>query len=161
MRASPSLLLSVLVMVASGGAVFLAMAWPWKAALFPLAIGIPVFLLAAAELCVTAFGRPAPADAQPVDFVPSQHADRAVARRRTLAVFGWLVGFTLLIVALGFSPAVPLFVLLYVRIAGDEGWVRSLMLSLVAGACVHGLFARLLDVPFPEGWVLTGLRALW
>ncbi len=160
MRANPSLPLSLLVMVVSAWAVLAATAWPWKAALFPLAIGIPVFLLAAAEFCVAATGRRASAEALAVDFVASQHVDRSLALRRTVATFTWLIAFAGLIVAFGFSLAIPIFVLLYLRIAGGEGWLRSLVLSLVAWACVHGLFVRLLALPFPEGWVQAGLRAL-
>jgi hypothetical protein len=160
MRASPSLLLSLVVMVVSAWAVLAATAWPWKAALFPLVIGIPVFLLAAAEFCVAALGRAASADAQAVDFVPSQHVDRSLALRRTLATFGWLVAFALLIVALGFSLAIPIFVLLYLRLHAGEAWSRAVALSVVAWAIVHGLFVRLLNLPFPEGWVQTGLGAL-
>jgi hypothetical protein len=160
MRVDPSLLLSLLVMGVSAGAVLGATAWPWKAALFPLVIGIPVFLLAAAEFCVAALGRAAPTEAQAVDFVPSTHADPALARRRAATTFGWLVAFALLIVALGFSLAIPLFVLVYLRLHAREGWARSLILSVVAWASVQGLFVRLLNLPFPEGWVQIGLRAM-
>lgn len=154
------MLLSLGVMVVSAWAVLAATAWPWKAALFPLVIGIPVFLLAAAEFCVAAIGRAASAEAQAIDFVPSQPVDRALALRRTVAAFGWLVAFALLIVALGFSLAIPIFVLLYLRLHAEGAWTRSLLLSVGAWAIVHGLFVRLLNLPFPEGWVQTWLRAL-
>jgi hypothetical protein len=147
-------------MAVSAWAVLAATAWPWKAALFPLVIGIPVFILSVAEFCVTAMGRAASAEGQAVDFVPSRHVERSLALRRTVATFGWLVAFTLLIVGLGFSLAIPIFVLLYLRVAAHETWARSLTLAVIAWAIVHGLFVRLLNVPFPEGWVQTGLRAL-
>jgi hypothetical protein len=83
-----------------------------------------------------------------------------VALRRTIATFGWLVGFALLIVGLGFSLAIPIFVLLYLKVSAREAWPRSLALAVVAWAIVHGLFVRLLNLPFPEGWVQTGLQAL-
>jgi hypothetical protein len=156
MRVDASLLLSLVVMVVSAWAVLAATAWPWKAALFPLVIGIPLVLLAAAEFCVAAIGRAASAEGA-VDFVPSQHADRSLALRRTAAAFGWLIGFTLLIIVLGFSVATPILVLLYLRIHAAEGWARSLMLSVAAWAVVHGLFVRLLNLPFPEGLVQRAL----
>lgn len=159
MRIDASLLLSLIVMFASGGAVLAATTWPWKASLFPFVIGVPLFLLAAAEFCLTALGRVA-TDVQAADLVLSQDVDRSVARRRTVATFGWLLGVTLLIIAVGFSLAIPIFVLLYLRIHASEGWARSLTLAVVAWVFVYGLFVRLLDLPFSEGWVQLALSAL-
>jgi hypothetical protein len=160
LRVNPSLLLSLAVMIASAWAVLAATAWPWKAALFPLVIGIPLFLLAAAEFCVTAVGRSASTEGPAADIAPSRHVDRSVALRRTAATFGWLVGFAALIVAVGFTLAVPLFVLLYLRVQASERWPRSLALAGLAWALVHGLFVRVLNLPFAEGLVQAGLEAL-
>ena len=160
MRVDPSLLLSLVVMLVSGWAVLAATAWPWKAALFPLVIGIPVFCLAAAEFCVAVLGRAPAGDARAVDFVLSTPAGHPLALRRTVATFAWLGAFALLIVALGFLAAIPVFVLLYLRVQGGEAWARSLILSLAAWALVYGLFVRLLHLPFPDGLAQTGLRAL-
>lgn len=160
MRVKPSLLLSLCLMVLSAWAVFAAMAWPWKAALFPLVIGIPVFLLAAVEFSLTAFGPEASAQALAVDFILSQHVDFKLAIRRTLAIFGWIIAFFLLILAFGFPAAIPAFVLLYLRAQAREGWLLSLTLAAVAWGFVYGLFVRLLNLPFPEGWVQAWLGAL-
>lgn len=82
------------------------------------------------------------------------------ARRRTLVTFGWLGVFFLLIVAFGFLTAVPLFVLLYLRIQACERWPLSLALTALAWGFVDGLFVQLLHLPFPEGWAEAWLRAL-
>lgn len=160
MRIKPALFLSLGVMGLSAGAVFAAMAWPWKAALFPLVIGVPVFLLAAAEFCLTALRPESPAQAQAVDFVLSRQVSQDLAIRRTLVTFGWLGGIFILIVALGFPVALPAFVLLYLKIQAGEGWPLSLTLTAVAGAFVYGLFVRVLHLPFAEGWVQTWLGTL-
>jgi hypothetical protein len=160
MRADPSLLLSLVVMVVSGWAVLAATAWPWKAALFPLVIGIPVFLLAATEFVLAALGRAASGDGAAVDLVLSHPLGRSRARWRTAAMCAWMLAFALLIVSLGFSLAIPLFVLLYLRAQARAAWAPSVTLSAAAWAIVHGLFVRLLSVPFPEGWLPKALRAL-
>ncbi len=159
MRRSPALLLSLAVMALAAWAVLAARAWPWKAALFPLVIGVPVFLLALVEFCWTAVG-PAGAPPQVVDFAVSEPVDRSTARRRTAATFAWLGGFLVLVVALGVPVAVPVFVGLYLRLQGGEGWAVSLTLGAVAGGFVYGLFVRLLHLPFADGWLLGGLQAL-
>ncbi|HSF22103.1 MAG TPA: hypothetical protein VLA81_08680, partial [Burkholderiales bacterium] len=50
MHSKASLILGIGIMVIAGAAVVLAMDWPWKAKLFPLVIGIPVFCMATAEV---------------------------------------------------------------------------------------------------------------
>jgi len=146
--------LSVLIMVASGYGVIAATAWPWKAALFPLVIGIPLFCLAVAELLWTLFGS-APAEAgEAKDFQLSIGKDTA---RRTVVASAWILGFFAAIVLLGFPIAVPLFVLLYLRLQGREGWIVSLAMTGAVWGVFYGLFNRLLHLPFPAGWLVTWL----
>lgn len=148
MHKSASIGLSVGVMLVSGYAVFAATAWPWKAALFPLVIGIPLFCLAATELLWAFFGA-APQNA------PSELelSNDPVARRRVLRVTGWMLGFFAAIALLGFPIAVPLFVFSYLKLQGGEGWAMTIVLTVAVAAVFHGLFDALLHLPFPTGWL--------
>ena len=65
-----------------------------------------------------------------------------------------MLGFFAAIALLGFPVAVPLFLLLYLRLQGGEGWVLSLLLTAGVFAAFYGLFDRLLHLPFPQGWLL-------
>src|SRR5438132_1168494 len=58
-----SLALALAIMAVSGWGVFSALDWPWKAKLFPLVIGIPLFCLAAAEALWAIFSKQAAAPA--------------------------------------------------------------------------------------------------
>ena len=151
MRVKPSLLLSLFIMGLSAWAIFAAMAWPWKAALFPLVIGIPVFCLAGAEFVLALFR--SGAEGQAMDFQLSEHLPKEVVVRRTLAIFSWILGFFFAILLLGFPIAIPLFVFLYLKFQGREGWLLSLLLTLMAWGFFYGLFERLLHLPFPAGWI--------
>jgi hypothetical protein len=144
-----SLALSMLVMIVSGYGVFAATAWPWKAALFPLAIGIPLFCLAAAEALWSLFGSAAGA-AQGKDFQLSIGPQTA---RRTAIVTAWILGFFAAVLLLGFALAVPLFVLLFLKLQGREGWGVSIAMTLAVWGVFYGLFDRLLHLPFPAGWL--------
>ena len=150
-----SRLLGVAVMLASGAAVVMAMDWPLKARLFPMAIGVPVFCLAAAEV-VWGLLRPE-AKAGAMDFRLSDHLPARLAVRRTLTVIGWMVGFLAGIVLVGFPMSVPLVVLLYARLQGREPWGLSLALALGVWGLFYAVFDRLLHVPFPAGWIQTWL----
>lgn len=155
MRIRPSLFFILIIMGLSAWGVVTARAWPWKAALFPVVIGVPVFCLAAAELLWDLFGSSTEARGQTMDFQLSQHLPSEVVVRRTAAISAWILGFLLAILLLGFPIAVPLFVFLYLKIQGQEGWALSSILTATAWGFFYGLFDRLLHLPFPDGWIQT------
>jgi hypothetical protein len=148
-----SLALSALIMIVSGYGIIAATAWPWKAALFPLVIGVPLFALAAAEALWTLFGTD-PASDEARDFQLSIGKDTL---RRTLAAAGWIFAFFAAIVLLGFPIAVPLFVFLYLKLQGREGWGISIAVTLGTWGVFYGLFDLLLHLPFPAGWLFAWL----
>jgi hypothetical protein len=138
-------------MIVSGYGVIAATAWPWKAALFPLVIGIPLFCLAASEALWTLFGSP-PASGEAKDFQLSIGKNTG---RRTLVATGWILGFFAAIVLLGFPIAVPLFVFLFLKLQGREGWVLSIVMTAAVWGVFYGLFDLLLHLPFPAGWLVS------
>jgi hypothetical protein len=150
MHRNATLGLSVVVMLVAGYAVFAATAWPWKAALFPLAIGVPLFCLAATELLWTLLGSGTQAALEDDPVLEG-------ATRRILVAAGWMVGFLVAILLLGFPIAVPLFLLLYLKLQGGEGWTLSIVITAVVWAAFYGLFDALLHLPFPSGWLLEWL----
>ena len=150
-----SRILGVAVMLASGAAVVIAMDWPLKAKLFPIAIGVPVFCMAAAEV-LWGLLRP-DARAAAMDFRLSDHLPARIAVRRTFVAIGWMLGFLVGIVLVSFPLTVPLVVFLYARVQGREQWGLSLGLALVVWALFYAVFDRLLHLPFPAGWIQTWL----
>ena len=69
-------------------------------------------------------------------------------------VAAWMLGFFAAIALLGFPIAVPLFLFLYLKVQGGEGWMLSTVLTAGVFAVFYGLFDRLLHLPFPQGWLL-------
>jgi hypothetical protein len=155
MRPLASRILGVAVMLASGAAVFIAMDWPLKARLFPMAIGIPLFCMAAAEV-VWGLLRPAE-DVSAMDFRLSEHLPSGVAVRRALIAVAWMLGFLAGIALLGFPFAVPLLVVLYTKVQGRERWAVSIALAAAVWGVFYGVFDRLLHLPFPAGWIQVWL----
>jgi uncharacterized membrane protein YGL010W len=121
-------------------AVYAALRWPPKAALFPLVMGIPLLVLAAAQVILEL--RAAAAPAEPAD-----------TGGRVLAVFAWMVGFIALVLFGGFAAAVPIFVFLYLRLDSREGWLLSGVLAAAAWGFFHLVFQRLLHFPFEAGLI--------
>jgi hypothetical protein len=151
-----SLGLALAIMALSGWGVWSALAWPWKAKLFPLVIGIPLFCLATAELLWVLFGSRGAKQAA-ADFQFSADQPREVALRRTLLAVGWTLGFFAVIVLLGFQIAVPVLVFAYLKIQGKEGWLFSIVFTAAVWGFFYGLFDRLLQMPFPAGMLFVWL----
>src|SRR5437763_17182878 len=112
-------------MVLAGWGTLSALAWPWKAKLFPLVIGIPLFCLATAEALWVIFGKEDAAAAS--DFKLSEGLERNVVLRRTALAAAWMIGFFALIVLVGFSIAVPVWVFVYLKLQGKEGWLLNVV----------------------------------
>ena len=151
-----SLGLAIAIMVLAGWGTLSALAWPWKAKLFPLVIGIPLFCLAAAEALWIVFGRRGTRQAA-ADFQLSTDQAPEVARRRTAIAAAWTVGFFVLIVLVGFQIAVPVLVFAYLKLQGKEGWIFTTVFTAAVWAFFYGLFDLLLHLPFPPGVLLEWL----
>jgi hypothetical protein len=150
-----SLGLAIVIMVLAGWGTLSALAWPWKAKLFPLVIGIPLFCLAVAEALWALYGRSTRQAA--TDFQLSADQPPEVARRRTLVAAAWTVGFFVLIVLLGFQIAVPVLVFAYLKLQGKEGWIFTIVFTAAVWGFFYGLFDLLLHLPFPPGVLLGWL----
>jgi hypothetical protein len=150
MHNKASATLAVAVMLLAGWGIASAWSWPAKAALFPLAISIPLFFLAAAELVWVLLGS---AQSAAADFKPADDLPEGVALRRTALAVGWILGFFAAIVLLGFGVAVPLFVFLYLKVQGKSGWIFAAVFTAAVWAFFYGLFDLLLHLPFPAGWI--------
>jgi hypothetical protein len=155
-------LMNLCCVAIGAGVIITATSWPFKTAFFPSLVGIFLFFGGMADLLLDVFGsKEAGAKQGPVDFQLSDDIDPAVATRRTLLAFGWVLGFFLLILLFGFTLSVPLLVFLFLKIQAREKWGISLFLTGSSLVFFFGLFVWLLNIPFSEGWILEGLKMLW
>jgi hypothetical protein len=155
MHKNASLALALGLIAISGYAVVAAWAWPTKAALFPLVIGIPLLLLSAAEAAWVLLGKTEKGEVQ--DFQMSQDLPQREIARRSATAAAWIVGFFAAILLLGFPIAVPLFVFLYLKLQGKEGWMLSIVFTAAVWGFFYGLFDQVLHLPFPQGWLFEWL----
>lgn len=137
----------------AGYAVYASLHWPFKTALFPRVIGIPLLILALLEMALSIWGVEKEREGHAVDFELTTTVEPALARTRTLLIFAWILGFLVLILAFGFPLAVPIFVFAYLRVAGKEPWTLSIVLTVLSWIFMEGVFDRFLNIPFPQGWI--------
>jgi len=136
-----------------GAAMLLPTGWGARSGLFPFVVGLPVFLMAIAQLAldVRTLGRPVSPDATPT---PEGDLPPEVVRRRSAVILGTIVGFAVAIWLIGFIVAVPLVTFLYLKVASGESWRLSIILSAIAGASFYLVFVEALGVPSPPGLLL-------
>jgi len=132
---------------------WMARDWPLQARLFPLAIGIPMLVIAAVRLGLDLKGTAAktsPPESR-VDFQFTQGMDIAQVTRRTITMFLWIWGGLLSVWLFGFAFTIPLLVFLYLKVQSGESWLLSMGLAVSAWLILWGLFDKLLHLPFPRG----------
>lgn len=139
--------------------VYLAQEWRMQARLYPWAIGIPMAILAFIQVILDLKGVQAKEspDATPMDFQFTKDIEPALAKKRTIIMFSWLLGFFFAIWLVGFPIAIPLMMFTYFKFQGGESWKLSIILTVIAWVFFYGLFVSLLHLPFPEGLIFTWL----
>ena len=143
MRASSAAVFSAGLAAVAAYAVFTALRWPPKAALFPLVMGIPLLVLALAQMVID-LRRPQRPEGPPG------------AGLTALAILAWMAGFIAVVLLIGFPLAVPLLIFAYLRVAGREPWPLSIALAAAAWGIFHLLFQKLLHFPFEAGLLIGG-----
>jgi hypothetical protein len=74
----------------------------------------------------------------------------------SIAVF-WMLLFASLLFLMGFNMAVPICVLLYVRLFGKQPWLVSLAVTAMVWVFIYGLFQVLMDYTLFEGILFGGI----
>ncbi len=155
MRIRPKGLLSLFFVLLSALAIFMAKDWRLEIARFPLSVAIVLFMLSSGDLLIVLF-LPEKKREAAIDFqsTAGEEVEPSVAFRRTLEIFAWILSFGFLILFLSFYIAIPLFIFLYLKVAGRYRWGFSLLLGAIAWVFFYGLFDRMLHLPFPNGLIL-------
>jgi hypothetical protein len=155
------LVVTVGLLVVFAGAFLLSLAWPFRTALFPrllTATGAALAVLKLVALAVQA--RRSAGVAHPERQVrdAAGNADHSLeyvfasaGTRAWGAALAWIGGYFVCLWLLGLVRTVPLFALLYLRVAGKAGWPAAAAYAAAAGAVMYVVFGRLLSVPMPTG----------
>lgn len=155
MRPSGRVLFSLFLVAIGAFAVASAWRWPFKAALFPLAVGIPLALVAGVQLALDLRSRDEPATGPPVDLQFGGDVPDDVARRRAATLFAWIVVFVALVWLIGFPITVPVFMASYLLLQSAADWRVAAVLTAAAWAFFYGVFQWALRLPFEPGWLPT------
>lgn len=140
-------------------AVVTAWEWPYAMRFFVLAIVFPTLCLLLVQLAVDLWQTNQPEMSEDVLATADLPVDRSVPTRLVLYCglnfLGWLWGLFGAIWLLGFQAAMPLFMVLYLKVQAHEGWLLSLVLAVIVVAVQYMLFDQLLEIHWPQGILLS------
>ena len=152
----------VLLALVGGFFVYLfieSLRWPLGSALMPwiaVGIGAPFWIYRVLVLLVRA--REAPSQIMDIGFRTG--GDPTGERARFLRIGLFILGLYVGIWLFGFHVALPLGVLLYVRVYGHLSWLASLSVGLIFLALLVGVYDRLLNATWHEPLVRQWFEAL-
>ena len=156
-RFGPAVWFTVAVITTLAVALWQSRNFGFRAGLFPWVIGIPTLILAVAQLGRDIYGKKKQKLAEHGESMETKVAPADV-KQRTISIILWTIGFFVAIWLLGFSIAVPLTILLYLKIAGKESWKMTALVTFFAWLFYWSLFEKLLNVPFHEGLLIGLIR---
>jgi len=145
-----------LILVAAA-AIYLALEWPFNAALFPLSVSIPLLILAATQLGQLFLGKAEIIESAAVDLEFSSDVPPEVERRRVITAFSWIAGFIFCVYLIGFPLTVPLFICCYLRFESGVGPLPTIAATAITWAIFYGLFQKLVHLQFEQGVVQAWL----
>ena len=133
-------------------ALYVSRNWNSTTALFPQAVGFPMLALLVAILVVDIKkGQRQKENAKAAD------DDREFSfKNRSMTVYlSWLVGFAVLVWAVGLVYSVPIYIFSYMKIQGKYSWLKSAIYAAVTTAFIVVLFQYAFKVSWPEGDLLS------
>jgi hypothetical protein len=116
-------------------------------------IGAPAAAVAGAAAAQAAAG--SGGDAKPSKKIhmdiasKTAHLPGATVLSRGFMFFGWMAGFMLLMWMIGLIPAVPIFIVSYMRLEGGEKWRIVIPMAVAVVLLIYVVFDQLLAIPWP------------
>ncbi len=153
------------------GFLVLALGYQPRARLVPLIIAVPTLLLTLFQFLIDAipavgrrfsffqeydlFGIDAGRAAEPA----ADSRSSSSVFRRELSFASWLLLLVALIYFIGYLAAIPLFMILFMRLRTSERWLITLSITAVTWAFVYVVFILVMGAPLHEGvvWNAMGL----
>ena len=139
-----------LLIIAIAVGLYIAKDWNSTTALFPRVVGFPMLALVIAVLAVDIKNR----RRQAMDGEINRDAEFITTAGRMARYFGWLIGFVVLIWAIGIVYSIPIYIFIYMKIEGKYGWLKCGTYAAATTAFIAVLFYYVFRVAWPEGALL-------
>ena len=149
--------------------------WPFAARIVPTIVGVGAILFCSLSLINDVFGLHerdgalatgigAKTQKIHMDIVSkTAHLPGKIVLTRGFVFFGWMAGFMVVMALIGLIPAVPVFIIAYMRIEGREPLKIVIPMAAAVVALIYVVFDQLLAIPWPPtlaGTLFPALKAI-
>ena len=139
--------------IMSAVCLYLTKDWNSQTALFPRVISLPMLVISIVILAVEIVkGRLQANDGEADD------AEFKTFTLRMAKYFAWLIGFAVLIWAIGIVYTIPIYIFCYMKIEGKYGWLKCGIYAITTTVFISLLFDYVFHVAWPEGALLRTLN---
>ena len=165
MRIKGSILLSGVFIIIFGGMIVLSQGYPEKARLVPLVVAVPGLLMSLVQLIIELFFKD---KIQSKEEDSKTHGYEAAAqeevayeeeltveeiKKREAVMVGWILAILVLILAFGFWITIAAFLLIFLRIHGQETWKTTIAVTVGGWMTIYLIFQVILRIPLFEGFL--------
>jgi uncharacterized protein YqhQ len=134
-------------------ALFVSRNWNATTGLFPHVVGYPLVVLLIAILVLDIRGKTQSKDGDGEACDGETEAEFSKMTGRVALYFVWLVGFVVLVWAIGIVYTVPVYVFTYLKFQAKYSWLKSGIYAASAVAFILLLFNYIFEVGWPDGAV--------
>jgi Tripartite tricarboxylate transporter TctB family len=141
-----------------------AVTWNYKAAIIPLIVGSGAILFCSLSLINDLFKSQTHAarkeeraskgiaeESMHLDIASSiDHLPVKTLILRAGIFFGWMIAFMCSMATIGLIPTIPLFIIIFMKVEGNERWTVTLGMALFMTLLVYVVFDQLLTIPWPS-----------
>jgi hypothetical protein len=145
-----------LLIIAVAVGLYISKDWNSTTALFPQVIGFPMLALLIAILAVDI--KRGQRQKKNGETNGDGDIEFSTITSRMVIYFGWLIGFGVLIWAIGIVYSIPIYIFSYMKIVGKYSWLKSGIFAAAATAVIIILFGFIFQVAWPEGTLLSILN---
>ena len=133
---------------------YMAKDWNSATALFPRVVGFPMLVLMIAILAIDIKnGR-----RQDKNGKTDEDVEFKKKTGRMVKYLGWLIGFVVIIWAIGIVYSIPIYIFSYMKIEGKYGWLKCGIYAAATTVFITILFEYVFRVAWPEGALLRILN---
>ncbi|SLN22914.1 Tripartite tricarboxylate transporter TctA family protein [Aquimixticola soesokkakensis] len=159
-------LLYVFFLAIGGYMLVEAQSWSFGARVGPTAVALTMLVAGGLSLIFLLFsGRGSGAEADTshrgihMDLASDDGHHRKIVLLRAGVFFGWFLAFLILMATIGLIPTVPVLIVAYMRLEGNEPWKLTLVYAACVTVAIYVVFDQVIHVPWPN--TLIGERFAW
>jgi Ca2+/Na+ antiporter len=141
--------------IAVAVALYVSRNWNSTTALFPHAVAFPMLALLVAILVVDI--RKGRRQKEKGGTETDEDREFPAKNRAMILYLGWLIGFAILVWAIGLVYSIPIYLFSYLTLQGKYSWLKSGIYAAAASALVFLLFQYAFGAAWPQGELLIML----